>query len=185
MLQDGELLAVDPSEREEAAAEGALTVVLNTHSDVCAVRKCSGVGISMTQVSLPMCSVTSRPHCFCVGGFLNLLQTFPGTNCTVLELKFILHGVQVHRIMRLANSRAGELMADLKTALNSHDTSRVASRVRRQSGVSSLPGSSSRAVTVLQSEDISGCNSSLFTDALVITGDSAYCIRYLCMEAKH
>jgi exosome complex RNA-binding protein Rrp42 (RNase PH superfamily) len=50
VLQDGELLVLDPNDREEAAAAGAMTVVLNTHSDVCTVRKCSGVGISMTQV---------------------------------------------------------------------------------------------------------------------------------------
>ena len=50
MLQDGDLLVVDPNNKEEAAAEGLMTVVVNTHSDICTVRKVSGVGISMTQV---------------------------------------------------------------------------------------------------------------------------------------
>ena len=50
-MQDGELLVVDPSLKEEAAAAGVLTVVVNTHSDICSLNKTSGAGISMTQVS--------------------------------------------------------------------------------------------------------------------------------------
>lgn len=41
---------VDPSLKEEAAAAGVLTVVVNTHSDICSLNKTSGAGISMTQV---------------------------------------------------------------------------------------------------------------------------------------
>ncbi len=51
-MQDGELLVVDPDNREEAAAAGLMTVVVNTHSDICSVRKVSGVGISMAQVTM-------------------------------------------------------------------------------------------------------------------------------------
>ena len=48
-MQDGELLVVDPSLKEEAAAAGTLTVVVNTHSDLCSLNKTSGAGISITQ----------------------------------------------------------------------------------------------------------------------------------------
>lgn len=48
-VQDGDLLVVDPDSTEEAAAAGLMTVVVNTHSDICTVRKTSGIGISMTQ----------------------------------------------------------------------------------------------------------------------------------------
>jgi len=48
--QDGELLVVDPDSLEEIAAAGLMTVVVNTHGDICTIRKTSGIGISMAQV---------------------------------------------------------------------------------------------------------------------------------------
>lgn len=64
LLQDGELLVVDPDNREEAAAAGLMTVVVNTHSDICTVRKVSGVGISMAQVHnlSPPDTVTTKQY---------------------------------------------------------------------------------------------------------------------------
>ncbi|EIE24265.1 exoribonuclease PH component of the exosome [Coccomyxa subellipsoidea C-169] len=110
-FEDGELLVVDPDSTEEAAAAGLMTVVVNTHSDVCTVRKTSGIGISMTQV---------------------------------------------HRVVRLANSRAGQVMDGLKAALQRHDTSRVAARVRRHTRAAQEPGAPGRSVTVLASGAITG-----------------------------
>ena len=50
MQQTGESFVIDPSFREEAAASGAVTVIVNTNSDVCTIRKTSGVGIPLAQV---------------------------------------------------------------------------------------------------------------------------------------
>ncbi len=58
--------------------------------------------------------------------------------------------------MRLANSRAGELMTGLKAALKGHDSSRVIARIRRRTAESTPPQASGRAVTVLESEDLAG-----------------------------
>ncbi len=87
-LQDGELLVVDPDSTEEAAAAGLMTVVVNTHSDVCTVRKTSGIGISMTQVHSP-CD-TAIPE-ICTLPLLKVqpcshfqLTTGVGLACTVL-----------------------------------------------------------------------------------------------------
>ena len=63
---------------------------------------------------------------------------------------------QVHRMVRLANSRAGEVMAGLKSALQAHDTARVAARVRRNSGALAQSSQGGRSVTVLASSDIAG-----------------------------
>ena len=50
VMQAGESIVIDPSFREEAAACGAVTVIVNTNSNVCTVRKTSGVGIPLAQV---------------------------------------------------------------------------------------------------------------------------------------
>ena len=63
---------------------------------------------------------------------------------------------QVHRMVRLANSRAAEVMAGLKSVLQSHDSARVAARVRRHSGALAHPSQGGRSVTVLASSDIAG-----------------------------
>ncbi|CAL8462171.1 g1702 [Coccomyxa elongata] len=115
LFQDGDVLVVDPDNREEAAAAGLMTVVVNTHSDICSVRKVSGVGISMAQV---------------------------------------------HRMVRLASSRAGEVMEGLKAALQRHDTSRVAARVRRHTHVAAQPSVPGRSVAVLPSGAVAGSNAS-------------------------
>ena len=59
-------------------------------------------------------------------------------------------------MVRLANSRAGEVMAGLKAALQRGDSARMAARVRRHSGAQAQPSSSGRYVTVLASSDIPG-----------------------------
>ena len=51
-LQDGNSVLVDPSLEEEAAAAGTLTAVLNSHSEVCAIHKSGGIGLSLPQVEL-------------------------------------------------------------------------------------------------------------------------------------
>jgi hypothetical protein len=41
---------MDPSLQEEAAAEGALTLVLNPHGELCAAQKADGVGLDRDQL---------------------------------------------------------------------------------------------------------------------------------------
>jgi exosome complex component RRP45 len=48
--QDGNIVAVDPCLREEAAQAGGLTLVMNPHKEVCAVQKADGVGITADQL---------------------------------------------------------------------------------------------------------------------------------------
>ncbi len=49
-MQAGESIVIDPTFREEAAASGVVTIIVNTNSDICAIRKASGVGIPLAQV---------------------------------------------------------------------------------------------------------------------------------------
>ena len=53
---------MDPSFREEAAASGTVTVIVNTNSDVCAIRKTSGIGIPIAQA----CAVFRTPLLLCL-----------------------------------------------------------------------------------------------------------------------
>ena len=48
--QDGELVAVDPSLREQAAQAGSVTFVVNTNNEVCAVHKAEGIGLTQNQI---------------------------------------------------------------------------------------------------------------------------------------
>lgn len=41
---------MDPGLKEEAACAGTMTVVVNTHGDVCSLAKTSGAGVPMSQV---------------------------------------------------------------------------------------------------------------------------------------
>ncbi|KAK9842818.1 hypothetical protein WJX74_002852 [Apatococcus lobatus] len=50
LFQQGNLVCVDPSLKEEAAAAGSMTAILNTHGEVCAVQKAHGIGLSIHQV---------------------------------------------------------------------------------------------------------------------------------------
>lgn len=50
-MQESDLFVVDPSMKEEAAAAGTLTVVMNSHNEVCLVSKSGGLGLSVSQVS--------------------------------------------------------------------------------------------------------------------------------------
>ncbi|KAK9817867.1 hypothetical protein WJX72_003394 [[Myrmecia] bisecta] len=50
LFQEGEVLAVDPDLKEEAGAAGRLTVVMNTHQEVCALHKVTGGGVSKEQL---------------------------------------------------------------------------------------------------------------------------------------
>lgn len=53
--QDGDTLVVDPSLKEEAARAGLLTVIMNSHKEVCAVQKADGIGLSVAQVRPRAC----------------------------------------------------------------------------------------------------------------------------------
>lgn len=50
IMQAGEAIVIDPSFKEEAAASGEVTIVVNTNGDICTIRKTSGVGIPTAQV---------------------------------------------------------------------------------------------------------------------------------------
>lgn len=50
LFEEGELLALDPSLKEEAAASGGFTVTLNPAGELCAVQKVRGVGMSPSQI---------------------------------------------------------------------------------------------------------------------------------------
>jgi len=47
--QDGDLVAVDPSLKEQAAQAGSATIMVNTNKEVCAVHKAEGIGLTSTQ----------------------------------------------------------------------------------------------------------------------------------------
>ena len=49
-LQEGDLVVVDPSMKEEAAAEGFVSVVLNAHNELCLLSKSGGIGLPPSQV---------------------------------------------------------------------------------------------------------------------------------------
>lgn len=61
-MQDGESIVIDPNFKEEAAASGIVTVIVNTNSDVCTIKKTSGVGISTAQVCLGSPFLHDGPH---------------------------------------------------------------------------------------------------------------------------
>ena len=50
VLQDGELMVVDPNLEEEAAAQGLMTVIMNAFGELCAVQKTSGIALPSTEV---------------------------------------------------------------------------------------------------------------------------------------
>ena len=50
MMQEGESVVLDPNFREEAAAAGTMTIIINTNSDICAIKKTCGVGTPVSQV---------------------------------------------------------------------------------------------------------------------------------------
>ncbi|CAL5227877.1 g10917 [Coccomyxa viridis] len=56
----GESIVIDPTSREEAAASGVVTIIVNTNSDICAIRKASGVGIPLAQVQRLMHLASNR-----------------------------------------------------------------------------------------------------------------------------
>lgn len=49
-FQAGELMVVDPSLEEEAAASGLMTVIVNAFGELCAVQKTSGIGLPTSEV---------------------------------------------------------------------------------------------------------------------------------------
>lgn len=63
VMQAGEAIVVDPSFKEEAAASGEVTIIVNTNSDVCTIRKTSGVGIPVAQVCAGSVSAVSPLLC--------------------------------------------------------------------------------------------------------------------------
>ena len=50
MMQEGESVVLDPNFREEAAGAGTMTIIINTNSDICAIKKTCGVGTPVLQV---------------------------------------------------------------------------------------------------------------------------------------
>ena len=65
MMQEGESVVVDPSFREEAAAAGTMTIVINTNSDICAIKKTCGIGTPVLQVCVQNVHVCAdcSPQC--------------------------------------------------------------------------------------------------------------------------
>ena len=64
VLQDGELMVVDPNLEEEAAAQGLMTVIMNAFGELCAVQKTSGIALPSSEVHLqplpmPCCPLVS------------------------------------------------------------------------------------------------------------------------------
>ena len=56
-------MAIDPSLEEEAAADGLVTVIVNSYGELCALQKASGVGLPSSEVGhslnhLPVTDVT-------------------------------------------------------------------------------------------------------------------------------
>lgn len=51
-MQEGDDLVMDPDRKEEAAAAGEVTVVVNTAGQVCAVQQLGGLGLTLDQVML-------------------------------------------------------------------------------------------------------------------------------------
>ena len=47
--QDGTIIAVDPSLKEQAAQAGSATIMVNTNKEVCAVHKAEGIGLNSMQ----------------------------------------------------------------------------------------------------------------------------------------
>lgn len=88
-FEGGELVALDPLSKEEAAASGSFTVTMNPQGELCAAQKAHGVGITPAQI----------------------LQC-----------------------MRIAATKAKDLTAQLRKALEAHEVARVAARVRRHQG---------------------------------------------------
>ena len=50
MMQEGASVVLDPELREEAAAAGTMTIIINTNSDICAIKKTCGIGTPVLQV---------------------------------------------------------------------------------------------------------------------------------------
>ena len=50
-MQEGELFVVDPNMKEEAAAAGTLSIVMNAHNELCLMSKSGGIGLPLPQVS--------------------------------------------------------------------------------------------------------------------------------------
>lgn len=150
---------MDPSFREEAAASGTVTVIVNTNSDVCTIRKTSGVGIPIAQA----CAVFRHPsYCayLCFDHELcHMLRCSDGHAGSRDDIRVSSTGAfsQVQRLTHLASSRAGEVMQELREVLRQHEASRVSMRVRRRHvAAPQEPGYASRSVTTLPSGDVAG-----------------------------
>lgn len=50
LLQGGNVSAVDPNLQEEAAMDGSITLIMNPHSELCAVQKADGIGLSYSEL---------------------------------------------------------------------------------------------------------------------------------------
>lgn len=51
LFSDGEIVMLDPSLEEERASQGALSIVVNVHGEVCAISGCGGVGVDLGLVT--------------------------------------------------------------------------------------------------------------------------------------
>ena len=150
---------MDPSFREEAAASGTVTVIVNTNSDVCTIRKTSGVGIPIAQVCAvfrhtSFCAYICSAHERCY-----MLRCSDGHSRSwdYIRVSSICAFSQVKRLTHLSSSRAGEVMQELREVLRQHEASRVSMRVRRRHvAAPQEPGYASRSVTTLPSGDVAG-----------------------------
>ena len=69
--------------------------------------------------------------------------------------------LQVMRLIRLAEVKAKELSGLLQASLKAHDVERVQARIRRHHQTAAAPKLQGRAVTILNSDAVSG--QSIFT----------------------
>lgn len=52
-VQEGDKIVVDPSLKEEASCAGQVTVVVNTHGQVCCIQQLGGLGLTLSQACSP------------------------------------------------------------------------------------------------------------------------------------
>ena len=71
MVQEGESFVLDPNFREEAAAAGSMTIIINTNSDICAIKKTCGIGTPVLQVCVQTVHICARCSLQCLSDHEN------------------------------------------------------------------------------------------------------------------
>ena len=175
-MQEGELLLVDPSLKEEAAAAGKLT---GGDVDRPAAREQTRQGTHavwvrlqappqlclpwadrlLPQAAQPRCSALPHRRAApspCPRPPSAVTQNAFGELCSIQKIDGCgLGSAQLMRCIRLAAQKVEEQTAALRKALAAHDVARVQARVRRQPGAA-VPGEGApaRGVTVLRADQL-------------------------------